>query len=155
MPRRLALVVALAAPVGAEEAPILAEYRSNSGSLPPAYAWETAIRIYADGRVEQTHCRGYQTEGDACTRAIGQTDRARLDAILDAARGSGLAADPAGAPEEIMVGGGLTWGTVVLETGKVTLPAAVARADEARVAAVLRAIEAAVPPDLAPMSAGD
>jgi hypothetical protein len=139
----------------AEEDPILAKYWTNSGSLPPQYAWHISVTIYADGMVEQTYCQGYETTGDACKLATGQVDPAALQAITEAAGASGLLTAPAKVAENVMVGGGQTWGVVYLGSDAVDLPSQVAKADEARVATVLRAIAAAVPSGLTPPLSGD
>jgi hypothetical protein len=101
------------------------------------------------------HCRGYAIEGPDCKTATGQSSPEARESIRTAARESDLLASPAAEPEEIMVGGGQTWGEVFLDEGRVVLPAKVAARDEARVAAVLQAIAAAIPADLTAETTGD
>ena len=147
-PLRLAsLLLALAAPAAAEEAP-LASYWQNSGSLPPEYAWELTATISETGLLVLRHCKGYATEGPGCETREAQVDRPALDAILDAARASDLLANPAAEPEEPMVGGPGRGGAVWLDGGRLILPAQAAVSDEARVAHVLDTIAAAIPETL-------
>jgi hypothetical protein len=148
-PGLVALLIALALPAQAEElAPILADYWTNSGSLPPEYAWETSILIREDGQAELKHCKGYETEGPACKLRRAKISEAALEAIRAAATESGLIEKPARETDTPMVGGGLTWGRVTLANGTVELPAQPAEADVARVGKVLAAIAAAIPPRL-------
>jgi hypothetical protein len=147
MLKSLALLVALALPAQADElAPVLADYWTNSGSLPPEYAWETSILIREDGQLELKHCKGYETEGPACKLRHAKVSEAALDAIRTAAADSGLIENPARETDTPMVGGGLTWGRVNLIDGTVELPSQPAEADVARVGKVLQAIAAAIPP---------
>jgi hypothetical protein len=149
MLRRLAIFLALALPTQADElAPVLADYWTNSGSLPPEYAWETSILIREDGQLELKHCKVYQVEGPACKLRQAKVSRAALDAIRAAAAESGLIRKPARETETPMVGGGLTWGRVNLVDGTVDLPSQPADADVERVGKVLAAIAAAIPPRL-------
>jgi len=146
MLRYLALLLALALPVQADElAPVLADYWTDSGSLPPEYAWETSILIREDGQLELKHCRGYETEGPACKLRSARVPEAALDAIRAAATESGLIEKPARETDTPMVGGGLTWGRVNLVGGTVELPSQPAEADVERVGKVLNAIAAAIP----------
>ena len=67
MLRPVAILLALTVPAGADElSPVLADYWTDSGSLPPEYAWETSVLIREDGQLELKHCKGYETEGPAC-----------------------------------------------------------------------------------------
>ncbi len=146
MLRYLALLLALALPVQADEpAPVLADYWTDSGSLPPEYAWETSILIREDGQLELKHCRGYETEGPAFKLRSARDPEAALDAIRAAATESGLIEKPARETDTPMVGGGLTWGRVNLVGGTVELPSQPAEADVERVGKVLNAIAAAIP----------
>ncbi len=141
----LAMLVAL--PVQAEElAPVLADYWTNSGSLPPEYAWETSVLIRMDGQLELKHCKGYETEGPACKLRNAKVSEAALEAIRTAATESGLIEKPARETDTPMVGGGMTWGRVNLVGGTVDLPSQPAEADVERVGKVLAAIAAAIPP---------
>ncbi len=143
----LGLLLALALPAQADElAPVLADYWTNSGSLPPEYAWETSVQIREDGQLELKHCKGYETEGPACKLRRAKVPEAALDAIRAAATESGLVEKPARETDTPMVGGGLTGGRVNLASGTVELPAQPADADVERVGLVLRAIAAAIPP---------
>ena len=146
MLRYLALLLALALPVQSDElAPVLADYWTDSGSLPPEYAWETSILIREDGQLELKHCRGYETDGPACKLRSARVPEAALDAIRAAATESGLIEKPARETDTPMVGGGLTWGRVNLVGGTVELPSQPAEADVERVGKVLNAIAAAIP----------
>jgi hypothetical protein len=147
MLKPLALLLALTLPAQADElAPVLAGYWTNSGSLPPAYAWETSVLIREDGQLELKHCKGYEVEGPACKLRTAKVSEAALEAIRVAATESGLIEKPARETDTPMVGGGLTWGRVNLVGGTVDLPSQPAEADVARVGKVLAAIAAAVPP---------
>jgi hypothetical protein len=147
MLKPLVLLLALALPAQSDElAPVLADYWTNSGSLPPEYAWETSILIREDGQLELKHCKGYETEGPACKRRKAQVTAAALQAIRDAATESDLLESPARETDTPMVGGGLTWGRVNLAGGTVDLPSQPADADVERVRNVLQAIAAAIPP---------
>lgn len=145
MLRPLALFLALALPVQAQEAPILAEYWTNNGSLPPEYAWETEVTIREDGALTLKHCKGYETEGPACKIRRARVDEPALDAIRAAARESGLAERPARETDMPVVGGGLTGGAVYLDGQQVRLLSQPVDADVARVSPVLQAIAAAIP----------
>lgn len=147
MLRPLALVLALALPAHADEpAPVLADYWTNSGSLPPEYAWETSVQIREDGQLTLKHCKGYETEGAACRTRRAKVSGAALDAIRAAATESGLIEAPARETDVPIVGGELAWGRVILAGGAVELPSQPAQADVQRVGKVLDAITAAIPP---------
>jgi hypothetical protein len=146
MLKPLAVLLALALPVQSDElAPVLADYWTNSGSLPPEYAWQTSILIREDGQLELKHCKGYEVEGPACKLRTAKVSEAALDAIRAAATESGLIEKPARETDTPMVGGGLTWGRVNLAAGTVELPSQPADADVERVGKVLAIIAAAVP----------
>lgn len=143
----LALLLVLALPAQADElAPVLADYWTNSGSLPPEYAWETSVLIREDGQLELKHCKGYETEGPACKLRRAKVPEAALEAIRAAATESGLLEEPARETDTPTVGGGLTGGRVTLASGTIELPSQPADADVARVNTVLKAIAAAIPP---------
>jgi hypothetical protein len=147
MLKPLSLLLALSLPAQADElAPVLADYWTNSGSLPPEYAWETSVLIREDGQLELKHCTGYEVEGPACKLRKAKVSDTALEAIRTAATESGLIQKPARETETPMVGGGLTWGRVNLVAGTVDLPSQPAEADVARVNKVLDAIAAAIPP---------
>lgn len=147
MLKPLAILLALALPAQADElAPVLADYFTNSGSLPPEYAWETSILIREDGELELKHCKGYETEGPACKLRRAKVSDAALQAIRAAAAESGLIQNPARETDTPMVGGGLTWGRVNLAEGTVDLPSQPAEADVPRIRKVLAAIADAIPP---------
>jgi hypothetical protein len=146
MLKPLSLLLALSLPAQADElAPVLADYWTNSGSLPPEYAWETSVLIREDGQLELKHCTGYEVEGPACKLRKAKVSDTALEAIRTAATESGLIQKPARETETPMVGGGLTWGRVNLVAGTVDLPSQPAEADVARVNKVLDAIAAAIP----------
>ena len=131
----------------AQDVPVLAQYWTDSGSLPPEYAWETSVTIFADHSLTLRHCTGYETEGPACkTRKAKVTDD-QIQAILTAATESGLLQTPArDLPEDMIpVGGGVTGGSVTLDGQVISLVAFPAVEDAARVAMVLQAIHAAIP----------
>ncbi|MFN4203245.1 MAG: hypothetical protein ACK4GM_09335 [Tabrizicola sp.] len=147
MLKPLVLLLALALPALADEpAPVLANYWTNSGSLPPEYAWETSVLIGTDGQLELKHCRGYETEGPACKLRKAKVPETALEAIRIAAADSGLLEKPARKTDTPVVGGGLTWGRVYLPGGTVELPSQPAEADIQRVGKVLAAVAAAIPP---------
>lgn len=146
MLKPLALLLALsAAPALAEDAPILAKYWTNNGSLPPEYAWETDVTILEDGALTLKHCTGYETEGPACKTRRTKVAEDALDAIRTAARDSGLADNPARETDTPMVGGGLTGGLVYLDGKEVKLLSQPTEADAKRVGMVLTAIASAIP----------
>jgi hypothetical protein len=146
MLKPLALLLALSLPAQADElAPVLADYWTNSGSVPPEYAWETSVLIREDGQLELKHCTGYEVEGPACKLRKAKVSDAALEAIRTAATESGLIQKPARETETPMVGGGLNWGRINLVGGTVDLPSQPAEADVARVNKVLDAIAAAIP----------
>ena len=146
MLKLLALLLLTATAAIAQDAPVLAEYWTDSGSLPPEYAWETSVTILEDGRLTLKHCKGYETEGPACKTRRAKVSDDALSAILAAAQDSDLAEHPAQQAEYPMVGGGLTSGAVYLGGAKITLLSQPADADAARVGKVLSAIAAAIPP---------
>ena len=146
MLKLLALLLLTATAAIAQDAPVLAEYWTDSGSLPPEYAWETSVTILEDGRLTLKHCKGYETEGPACKTRRAKVSDDALSAILAAAQDSDLAEHPAQQAEYPMVGGGATSGVVYLDGGKIALPSQPADADAARVGKVLSAIAAAIPP---------
>jgi hypothetical protein len=129
----------------AEPAPILASYWSNSGSLPPQYAWNTTVTIRLDGGLELVHCKGYATEGPACQILRAAVTDDNMQAIRDAALASGLLETPARETETPMVGGSLSGGVVFLDGVALKLLSQPAKADAPRVGAVLQAIKAAIP----------
>lgn len=149
MMRTLFLLITLALPAQAQDAPILAEYWTNNGSLPPEYAWETDVTLRADGTLTMKHCKGYETEGPACKIRSAKVAEAALTAILVAARESGLAESPARETEFPMVGGGLTGGLVYLDGQPIKLLSQPDEADVPRVRPVLQAIADAIPPRFA------
>jgi hypothetical protein len=145
MLKPFALLLALALPAQAEPTPDLADFRTDSGSLPPEYAWETSVLIRVDGQLELKHCTGYETEGPACKIRRAKVGEAALQAIRTAATESGLASKPARETDTPTVGGGLTSGRVNLGDVVIELPSQPAEADAARVEKVLAAIAAAIP----------
>ncbi|TAG29580.1 MAG: hypothetical protein EAZ40_02340 [Rhodobacterales bacterium] len=142
---RVLVLCLLPLPALAQEADVLATYSANSGSLPPEYAWETTVTIYADGRLSLRRCTGYETEGPACKDRKAKVTPEALDAIRVAALASGLAETPAKPSDYPMVGGSVVFATVTLDGVTVTLPSDVAESDEPRVAKVRRAVQAAIP----------
>ena len=144
----LALTLALSPlAVQAQDAEILAQYWTDSGSLPPEYAWDTNVTIFADGKLTLKHCTGYETEGPACkTRTAKLTDE-QLATIRTAAQESGLAEKPAKevGDDMIPIGGGVSGGYVLLDGQKIDLIAFPVEADAARVRPVLQAIHDAIP----------
>ncbi len=146
MLKPLALLLLTAPAAMAQDSPVLAEYWTDSGSLPPEYAWETTVTILEDGTLTLKHCKGYETEGPACKSRRANVSEDALAAIRTAAVESGLADKPARETEFPMVGGGLTGGLVYVDGQKVKLLSQPAEADADRVGKVLAAIAAAIPP---------
>jgi hypothetical protein len=146
----LAAVLALVAQAAAAQSPV-AEYWASSGSLPPEFAWDVSVTFRDDGSVALRRCKGYATEGPGCTLRRARVSAEVLDTIRQAADDAGLPArPPQRAPDdEVPVGGGAVGGAVWWQGEKIDLPAYPSRADAARVAAVLAAIRAAIPPRLA------
>lgn len=144
----LAMTLALSPlAVQAQDAEILAQYWTDSGSLPPEYAWETNVTIFADGKLTLKHCTGYETEGPACKTRNARLTKDQLAAIRTAAQASGLAETPAQevGDDMIPIGGGVSGGYVLLDGQKIALIAFPVEADAARVAPVLQAIHDAIP----------
>lgn len=141
------LVLALA-PAWAEDT--LASYHARSGSLPPEYAWSIEATISPAGQVSVTRCTGYETSGPACTTRTGTADAARIAALHQAVRDSGLLDKPAKkAPADaIPIGGGSTGGSITLDGQTVLLPDFPQAGHADRVARVLAAITAAIPAQL-------
>ncbi len=139
-------VCLLPLPALAQEAPILAVYYADSGSLPPEYAWETTVTIFEDGRLTLRRCTGYAAEGPACKDRKAKVSPEALAAIRDAALASGLAETPAKSAEYPQVGGGARGGAVYVGGAKIPLPSDADAADTPRVAGVLGAVTAAIPP---------
>ena len=131
----------------AQDAEVLAEYWTDSGSLPPEYAWDTNVTIFADGKLTLKHCTGYETEGPACKTRTAKVTEDQLAAIRTAAQESGLADKPATQVEDDMIpiGGGVSGGYVLLDGQKIDLIAFPVEADAARVRPVLQAIHDAIP----------
>ena len=141
-----ALLATLTPAAQAQDAAVLAEYWTNNGSLPPEYAWETEVTIRSDGELTLKHCKGYETEGPACKTRRAKVAPEALARITAAAEASGLAEKPARETDTPMVGGGLSSGRVLLDGREVALISQPAEADAGRVAPVLAAIRAAIPP---------
>lgn len=139
----LAALLLSLGPAQAQDAPVLAEYWTNNGSLPPEYAWQTTVTIREDGELTLKHCKGYET--DRCKTRRATVPPEALAAIRTAATASGLADKPARDTEMPIVGGGLTGGVVYLEGRKVILLEQPAEPDVPRVDMVLDAIAAAIP----------
>ena len=146
MLRGLILILALMpCTAQAQDAPLVAEYWTDSGSLPPEYAWATEVAIHADGQLLLKRCTGYETEGPACKTRKAKVDSTALEAIQTAALASGLAENPAAQAEYPMVGGSVTGCAVHVGGVRILLPSDPAKADAARVATVLAAVRAAIP----------
>ena len=143
MLKSLALLLALTLPAQAQD--ILAEYWTDSGSLPPEYAWDTTVTILNDGLLTLKHCKGYETEGPACKTRRATVSEDALAAIRTAATASGLSRKPARETDTPIVGGGLTGGRVFLDGVEIKLISQAIEADAARIGPVLRAIAAAIP----------
>lgn len=146
-PSLLGLPAACLVASGAAAAP-LAVLSSNNGSLPPPYRVDVTLTLEADGTVTLATCKGYD-ETDCETRT-GRTTEAALRAVEAAARGSGCVASPLRDEPSPPVGGGFVHGAVVVDGVACALPAFVLSADEPRKSAVIAAIRAAVPADMAP-----
>jgi hypothetical protein len=148
---RLALVAVVLAAAPARADTVLATYWANSGSLPPEYAWSVDVTITDTGKVTLKRCKGYETEGPACTTRTGKANAAQVQAIRLAVDESGLLANPAreAPPEEIPIGGGSAGGSVTIDGQTATLMAFPRGEDSARVRKVLSVIYAAIPQRLA------
>lgn len=140
-----AILVSLSSVARAEDAPILAEYWTNNGSLPPEYAWETSVTIRQDGSLTLQHCTGYETEGSACKSRRAKVTADAMAAITAAAEASGLKERPAQETDAPIVGGSLTGGSVWLDGTRIVLLSQPAAADAERVSDVVLAIRAAIP----------
>jgi hypothetical protein len=145
---RWTLLAALSLAAPAFAADPFAVYHTDSGTLPPEYAWATDVTIDSEGLLTLRHCTGYQTEGPACKTRRARVTPEELAAIREAALASGLAETPARAAEYPMVGGSMTYGRVHLDGITIELPSDPLEADAARVALVLRQVEAAIPSGL-------
>ncbi len=144
----LALTLALSPlAVQAQDAEVLAEYWTDSGSLPPEYAWDTNVTIFADGKLTLKHCTGYETEGPACKTRTAWVTEDQLAAIRTAAQESGLAEKPAEevGDDMIPIGGSSTGGSVRLDGQKIDLIAFPVESDAARIGPVLQAIHDTIP----------
>lgn len=146
MLKPLVLLLLSATGALAQDAPVLAEYWTDSGSLPPEYAWETTVTILEDGTLMLKHCKGYETDGPACKHRRARVPDEALEAIRAAAAESGLADKPARETETPMVGGGLTGGAVYVGGQQVKLLSQPASTDVERVGKVLATIADAIPP---------
>jgi hypothetical protein len=143
--RALLLSLALSMPLPAAAQDMLAEYWTNSGSLPPEYAWDVTVTIATDGALVLKHCTGYATEGPGCKTRKAKVSDADLQSIRDVALASGLAETPARKATDVPVGGGSSGGKVWLDGVEIPLPAFPATEDADRVASVRGAIRAAIP----------
>ena len=142
----LAAAVALA-PLAAvaEEAAVLVSYGTSSGSLPPEYAWDNEVIIYEDGKLVITHCKGYATEPPGCKTRKGKVSEEAMQAIRDAAIASDLAANPAKPAPDPMVGGGGSWGKVMVDGQTYEILWDPRAEDANRTGDLVRAIDAAIP----------
>jgi hypothetical protein len=128
----------------------LAVYATDNGSVPPEYHWEWRVEVYShetDHYMYLTYCKGYDTDGDACAGIVGRMDPSLVQNILQAARDSDLAERPARQMGDSPVGGGQTFGRVILDGKVIKLIANPVPADAERVGMVLEAIAAVVRED--------
>lgn len=151
-PATAALTVALLAAPAARAEPVATLY-SHNGSLPPPYHRNLTAEIDRDGTVTLTACKGYGD--DDCETVSGTAPAEAIAAIETAARQAGLPGSPLRENPDPPVGGGAVTATVVLDGATATLPAFVRPEDEARKAAVIAAIEAAIPADLSSAASSD
>jgi hypothetical protein len=127
----------------------LATYAADNGTVAPPYRWSLYATIATDGFVTLRYCRGYEDTEPFCATAADSAPNGAAGAILAAAGQAGLATRPPQAePDEQHVGGGAPSGSVLLNGGVVQLPSFPVPQDQARVAAVLTAVAAAIPADL-------
>ncbi|MDQ2066434.1 hypothetical protein Q9295_08620 [Xinfangfangia sp. CPCC 101601] len=145
----LAFGSAVAMPAAAKSPELQVELHLSSGPLPPQYAWSNAVTITTEGLVTLKTCEGYETEGAACESAKGQATPESLTALRDAILAANLLKSPARESETPVIGGPATTARILLDGTAITLPAQPAAADAPRVQAVLNAIKAAIPADLA------
>lgn len=147
--RGLALFLLLTGPASAET---LATLSSSNGSLPPTYQRSQTVVIDSDGAVLVRACESY---GATCKAFQGTTAPEAVAAILAAVEAAGLVARPIAEDPTPPVGGSTFSGAVMLDGAILALPAFPVEADRARKDAVVVAIYAAVPGDLAPAAGAD
>ena len=101
----------------AEDAAMLAQYWTDSGSVSPEYAWEATVTILEDGSLSLKYCTGYSTEGPDCRTRSAKVSDDQLEAIRAAALESGLKDTPAKelSDDMIPIGGSATGGRVVVD----------------------------------------
>ncbi|WP_309663948.1 hypothetical protein [Tabrizicola sp.] len=143
-----ALLLSIPLPALANDAAVFVTFWANSGSLPPEYAWDVNVIITVDGQLSLKHCRGYETEGPACTTSTAKVDAAALGAIREAAITAQVFGNPAQETSDIPVGGGARGGSVAQGGEVAVLSAWPVEADAERVGAVLDAIYSAIPTEL-------
>ena len=131
----------------AEDAAMLAQYWTDSGSVSPEYAWEATVTILEDGSLSLKYCTGYSTEGPDCRTRSAKVSDDQLEAIRAAALESGLKDTPAKelSDDMIPIGGSATGGRVVVDGQEVDLLSFPTEEDAPRVAKVLQAIHDAIP----------
>lgn len=153
--RKLALATVLALSpclALAEEDPVIALWGSDSGSLPPEYAWDYTVRFHASGLVEVEYCKGYSEAPPGCAtvkKDLSEEDRSALLAELDPLA-QDLAAKPPkrAADDEIPIGGGSDWGSITVDGTEITLYSYPAAADVERVQNVLAILKKYTPTKL-------
>lgn len=129
----------------AEESPVFVSYGTSNGSLPPEYAWDNRVTIHESGKLVIIHCKGYATEGSDCRTRKGKVTAEAMEAIRAAAIASDLSANPAAETMDPSVGGGGSWGTVLIDGQEYELLWEPRAEDANRTAEVMSAIAAAIP----------
>jgi hypothetical protein len=143
----LAFTITCAAATVASAA-ALAELHSNNGTVAPPYRVDVTVTVDADLLVTMTVCKGYDEAN--CEVTTGLTTDAALAAIEAAGRAAGCPGKPLAELENPPVGGGFTSGHVLVDGVLCALPAFAVPADEDRKQSIIAAINAAMPPQLAP-----
>ena len=146
----LAAFIAFCGPALAEEPATLAIWREDSGSLPPAYAWDTKVMFFADRSITVRHCKGYADEAPGCYSVgamLSPEEFALLELALDR-QARVLAAIRPGEDTDPPIGGGSRSGTLFFNGKPIALPAFPSAKDAKAVNAALDILVAATPTEV-------
>jgi hypothetical protein len=147
-----AALTAFALPVLAQDDPVLAIYREDSGTLPPKYAWSYEVKFHESGLVAVEYCKGYADQAPGCAtgqQRLDQSDQDAMRAELAVFSAKLIEIPPQNAADdEIPIGGGSIDGWVLVNQTKVILPAFTAEKDAERVIAVLGILQKFTPQKL-------